>query len=81
MSGPMGIFEQEPFDEGTRKIFEAMAESKAFTLIGGGHTIAAAHKLGYLNKFSHVSTGGGALIDYLIKGSLPVIEVLKKYSK
>ena len=81
MSGPMGIFEQEPFDEGTRKIFEAMAESKAFTLIGGGHTIAAAHKLGYLNKFSHISTGGGALIDYLIKGSLPVIEVLKKYSK
>lgn len=81
MSGPMGIFEQKPFDEGTRKMFEAMASSNAYTLIGGGHTIAAAHKLGFLDKFSHVSTGGGALIDYLIKGTLPVIEVLKRYSK
>jgi len=81
MSGPMGVFEQKLFDEGTKKIFEAMASSKAFTLIGGGHTIAAAHKLGFLDKMSHVSTGGGALIDYLIKGTLPVIEVLKQYSK
>ncbi|ABL78175.1 phosphoglycerate kinase [Thermofilum pendens] len=81
MNGPMGVFEDEKFSLGTKKVFEAMASSKAFTLIGGGHTIAAASKLGFADKLSHVSTGGGALIEYLIKGTLPVIEVLKKYSK
>lgn len=81
MNGPMGVFEQEGFEVGTKAVFEAMASSKAFTLIGGGHTIAAASKLGYADKVSHVSTGGGALIQYLIKGTLPVIEVLKKYSR
>jgi phosphoglycerate kinase len=81
MNGPMGIFEDEKFSLGTKLVFEAMAASKAFTLIGGGHTIASASKLGYSDKISHVSTGGGALIEYLIKGTLPVIEVLKQYSK
>jgi len=81
MNGPMGVFEEPGFEYATVKVFEAMSNSKAFTLIGGGHTIAAASKLGYIDKVSHVSTGGGALIEYLVKGTLPVIEVLKKYSK
>ena len=81
MNGPMGVFEERGFEEATRKVFEAIASSRAFSLIGGGHTIAAASKLGYLDKFSHVSTGGGALIEYIVKGTLPVIEVLKKYSR
>lgn len=81
MNGPMGVFEEPGFEKATVKVFEAMAGSDAFTLIGGGHTLAAAHKLGYIDKVKHVSTGGGALIEYLVKGTLPVIEVLKKYSK
>ena len=81
MNGPMGVFEDPNFSHGTRGVFEAMAASGAFSLIGGGHTIAAASKLGYSSKVSHVSTGGGALIEYLIKGTLPVVEVLKEYSK
>ena len=81
MNGPMGVFEEPGFETGTVEVFEAMAKSSAFTLIGGGHTLAAAHRLGYLDKVSHVSTGGGALIEYLVKGTLPVIEVLRKYSR
>lgn len=81
MNGPMGVFEDDRFSHGTKAVFEAMATSGAFTLIGGGHTLAAASKLGYIGRISHVSTGGGALIEYLIKGTLPVVEVLKKYSK
>jgi len=81
MNGPMGVFEVEEFALGTKKVFEAIAKSKAFSVIGGGHTIAAAAKFGYTNKVSHVSTGGGALMEFLSKGSLPVIEELKKYSK
>ncbi len=81
MNGPMGVFEDDRFALGTKAVFEAMATSGAFTLIGGGHTLAAASKLGYSGRISHVSTGGGALIEYLIKGTLPVVEVLKKYSR
>ncbi|RLE62787.1 MAG: phosphoglycerate kinase [Thermoprotei archaeon] len=81
MNGPMGIFEEEAFSKGTERIFTHMVSSQAFSLIGGGHTIAAARKLGFLEKFSYVSTAGGALMEYLIKGSLPVVEALKKYSR
>lgn len=81
MNGPLGIFEEDNFSKGTEAIFEAMVSSQAFSLIGGGHTIAAARKLGYLERFSYVSTAGGALMEYLIKGTLPVVEALRKYSK
>ncbi|MGC9147518.1 MAG: phosphoglycerate kinase [Infirmifilum sp.] len=81
MNGPMGIFEDDRFSIGTKKVFESMVSSGAFTLIGGGHTLAAADKLGFSEKISHVSTGGGALIEFLIKGTLPVVEVLKKYGQ
>jgi phosphoglycerate kinase len=81
MNGPMGVFEESELSVGTRGVFEAIASSRAFSLIGGGHTIAAASKLGYADKISHVSTGGGALIEYLTKGTLPVVEVLKQYGK
>ncbi|RLE78113.1 MAG: phosphoglycerate kinase [Thermoprotei archaeon] len=80
MNGPMGIFEEKAFSLGTEKIFDHIVSSQAFSLIGGGHTIAAARKLGFLEKFSYVSTAGGALVEYLIKGSLPVVEALRKYS-
>ena len=79
MNGPMGVFEEAAFASGTRAVFDAIVQSGAFSLIGGGHTIAAARKLGYIDKVSFVSTGGGALMRYLSKGTLPVVEVLKKY--
>lgn len=81
MNGPMGVFEVEEFAYGTKRVFEAIASSKAFSVIGGGHTIAAAAKLGYINKVSHVSTAGGALMEFLSKGSLPVVEELKRFSR
>ena len=81
MNGPMGVFEEDAFAWGTERIFAAIAGSKALSLIGGGHTVAAASKLGYGEKFGYVSTAGGALIEYLIKGTLPVVEALKRYSK
>ena len=79
MNGPLGVFEEEGFSLGTEKVFEAMVKPGIYSLIGGGHTIAAAKKLGYIDKVSFVSTGGGALMRYLSKGSLPVVEVLKRY--
>ncbi|RLE73139.1 MAG: phosphoglycerate kinase [Thermoprotei archaeon] len=81
MNGPMGVFEKPEFAIGTREIFECIARSSAFSLIGGGHTLAAARSLGYSEKVSHMSTGGGALMTFLIKKTLPAIEVLKKYTK
>jgi len=81
VNGPMGVFEEPPFEKGTKKVFEAAVESGAFVLAGGGHTIAALAEMGLKEKVSYVSTGGGALIEFLIKGTLPVVEVLKKYAK
>ncbi|MEM1870634.1 MAG: phosphoglycerate kinase, partial [Thermofilaceae archaeon] len=81
MNGPLGVFEVDEFATGTRRVFEAIAASKAFSVIGGGHTIAAAAKLGFTDKVSHVSTGGGALMEFLSKGTLPVVEELKRFSK
>ena len=81
MNGPMGVFEEEAFATGTKKVFQAIASSRAFSVIGGGHTIAAAAKFGFLDKVSHVSTGGGALMEFLSKGTLPVVEELRRFSK
>ncbi len=77
LNGPPGVFEIGEFSIGTREIFMALANSKAFTVIGGGHTIAAAEEIGVVDKFDHVSTGGGALISYLCGEELPAIKELK----
>ncbi|RLF63931.1 MAG: phosphoglycerate kinase [Thermoplasmata archaeon] len=79
LSGPMGVFENEEFEEGTKRIIEAMAYSDAFSVIGGGHTVAAAGKLGVADSISYVSTGGGSLERFLMGKKLPVIEALEKY--
>jgi len=81
INGPMGVFEEPPFEKGTRKVFEAAIESRGFVLAGGGHTVAALAEMGLKEKVSYVSTGGGALIEFLIKGTLPVVETLKKYAR
>lgn len=77
-NGPMGIFENENYSKGTFGICETIANLEdAFTLVGGGDSVSAANKSGFADKFSHVSTGGGASLEYIEKGKLPGIQVLK----
>lgn len=76
-NGPMGVFEMEPFAGGTQKIAQAMAKCRGTTIIGGGDSIAAAEKMGVAEKISHISTGGGASLEFLEGKILPGIAVLK----
>ena len=78
VSGPMGVFENREFSFGTKRIFEEIANSKAFSLAGGGHTIAALQEFGLSNKISYVSTAGGALIEFLMGKKLPGVVALEK---
>jgi phosphoglycerate kinase len=80
MNGPLGVFEEKDFSYGTFEIFKAVGKSKAFSVLGGGHTIAALKKSGLEKNFSYVSTAGGALISYISGEKMPVIDALKKYS-
>jgi phosphoglycerate kinase len=78
VKGPAGVYEKKGFEIGTKKILEAVANSKAFTLVGGGDTGLAIEKLGIeKEKFSYISLGGGALITYLSGKPMPGIEALK----
>ena len=81
ISGPMGVFEDEKYRKGTEEILKAIASSSAFSMAGGGHTAAAINMLGLEEKFSYVSTGGGALERMLMGEKLPVIEMLIKFKK
>jgi phosphoglycerate kinase len=76
MNGPSGVFEKEAFALGTNELIKAGTRS-GFSVIGGGHIAAAVEQLGMSGKFSHVSTGGGACIDFLAGEKLPGIEALK----
>jgi len=78
ISGPVGVFENVEFSLGTREIFKAIAASKAFSLVGGGHTVAAVEKLELADKMSYVSTAGGALIEFLMGKRLAGVVALEK---
>ena len=80
MNGPAGVFEKETFAMGTNEIVKAGTQS-GFSVIGGGHIAAAVEQLGLSDKYSHVSTGGGACIDFLAGEKLPGIEALKDAAK
>jgi phosphoglycerate kinase len=81
ISGPMGVYERDEFMAGTKGVFEAVAYSKAFSVAGGGNTIEAIDKLGLTNKISYISTGGGALMEFLTGKTLPGVEALIKAAK
>ncbi len=76
-NGPMGKFEQPPFDKGTKEIIEAIIASGAFSVAGGGESIQVLEENGWLEKISFVSTGGGAMLEYLSGGRMPGLEVLE----
>jgi len=79
-NGPMGVFEMAKFAEGTKLVAKAMASATAngaFSLVGGGDSVAAVNQLGLANEVSYVSTGGGALLEYLENGDLPGIKAVR----
>lgn len=80
-NGPLGVFERNGYDLGTKSILESMAESNAYTVIGGGHLVGLASIHGIDSKFSHVSTAGGAMLSLLAGQTLPGVEALVRAAK
>ncbi len=77
-NGPVGVFEFEQFGEGTRTLATAIARSKAFSLAGGGDTLAAIEKYGIEDSISYISTGGGAFLEFVEGKKLPAVEILEQ---
>ncbi len=77
-NGPVGVFEYEQFAGGTRTIAQAIADSKAFSIAGGGDTLAAIAKFGITDRISYISTGGGAFLEFLEGKTLPAVAVLEE---
>jgi phosphoglycerate kinase len=78
-AGPMGVYEEGENAHGTREVAQAVVDSGAYSVVGGGDTEAALSKLGFNGKMSYISTGGGAMLEFLANGILPGIEAIKKY--
>lgn len=76
-NGPLGVFELEPFAQGTVNVAQAIASSAAVSVVGGGDSVAALQKAGVSDHITHVSTGGGASLEFIALGSLPGIDVLE----
>jgi phosphoglycerate kinase len=77
-NGPVGVFEFEQFGEGTRTLAKAIARSKAFSLAGGGDTLAAIEKYGIEDSISYISTGGGAFLEFVEGKTLPAVGILEQ---
>lgn len=77
VNGPMGVFEQEPSEAGTRAVWQALADTEAYTVLGGGDSIAATEKYNLTDKMGYICTGGGALIRFLTGEELPVVRALR----
>ncbi len=77
-NGPVGVFELAPFQVGTQKIAQAIAQSDAFSVAGGGDTLSAIDAFGIQNELSYISTGGGAFLEFLEGQDLPAVQALKK---
>lgn len=80
-NGPAGVFEFDNFAEGTRAVAEAIAESDAFSVLGGGDVIAAVQKFDMEDRFSYISTGGGAFLEFVEGKVLPAVEILEERAK
>jgi phosphoglycerate kinase len=76
-NGPVGVFEIDAFAKGTHALGQAIAESKAFSIAGGGDTLAAIAKFGLENRISYISTGGGAFLEFLEGKKLPAVAALE----
>ncbi|PZP84452.1 MAG: phosphoglycerate kinase, partial [Ectopseudomonas oleovorans] len=77
-NGPVGVFEFDQFGNGTKALALAIAESPAFSIAGGGDTLAAIDKYGVADKISYISTGGGAFLEFVEGKVLPAVEVLEQ---
>ena len=75
-NGPVGVFEHPGFSQGTGRIAGAIADSKAFSIAGGGDTLAAIEQFGVVDGISYISTGGGAFLKFLEGKPLPALEIL-----
>ena len=78
VNGPMGVFEQEASGLGTQAVWQALAETRGFTVLGGGDSITATEKYGLTKKMNYICTGGGALIRFLSGEELPVVRALRQ---
>src|SRR2546428_13736581 len=76
-NGPAGVFELEPFSVGTRELLTAIAEADGFSIVGGGHTVAAVEQFGLQDRIDHVSTGGGAPHQFLSGEGAPPVTPLE----
>ena len=80
-NGPVGVFEFDQFGNGTQSIAKAIAESSAFSIAGGGDTLAAIDKYNVADKISYISTGGGAFLEFLEGKKLPAVAMLEERAK
>jgi len=80
-NGPVGVFEFDQFGNGTEAIAKAIAESNAFSIAGGGDTLAAIDKYGVADQISYISTGGGAFLEFLEGKVLPAVAMLEARAK
>jgi phosphoglycerate kinase len=80
-NGPLGVFEFDPFGSGTQTIAQAIARSPAYSIAGGGDTLAAIAKYGVTDRISYVSTGGGAFLEYLEGKELPAVAILEERAR